>query len=274
MANTKTGRPLGPPTKKNEKAIALILEAAATGVPLRFCAAAGGITVECLRQWRDKDPAFDARIEEARWQSVRKRWLEIQKIGQGTKNNAPAWQAIAWSLERSFPSEFAKPEAQLAVAFNQQTVNNTLVISAETAERLEQRSRKINSEIDELLKARQAKFESRFPADAPPERSAQARVIEAEVVASELVTLPPENQRTSTWWRSLSRGSSERAITPEAALFVIETVATQVFGLVRAAKMEIEFDSGEPRLRDVYSAIEQLCGPLGWETLVSLGESS
>jgi hypothetical protein len=64
-----------------------------------------------------------------------------------------------------------------------------------------------------------------------------------------------------------------RAITTEAAIFVIETVTVRIFGLERAAKMEIEFDEGQPKLRDVHSALEELCGPLGWEVLVGLGDT-
>jgi hypothetical protein len=54
---------------------------------------------------------------------------------------------------------------------------------------------------------------------------------------------------------------------------VIETVTVRIFGLERAAKMEIEFDEGQPKLRDVHSALEELCGPLGWEVLVGLGDT-
>jgi hypothetical protein len=268
---TNTGRKVGPPTKKNGKAIALILEAAATGVPLKFCAAAGGITVECLRQWRDRDPAFDAQFEEARWQSVRKRWLEIQKIAQGTKTSAPNWQAIAWSLERSFPSEFARPEVQLGVAINNTTNNTALVITTSQAEEFEKRSAAINAEIDGLLAEREKRFASHHPIDSLPERRAQVRDVKTEIVASE-ITLPPEDQRTASWWRSLTRGSSDRAISAQAALFVVETVVIKIFGVVRAAKMEIAFDEEQPKLCDVHSAITELCGSQGWQVLVELGE--
>jgi hypothetical protein len=270
----RNGKPgaVGPPTKKNAAAIERALDIARTGLPLHFVAQAAGITRETLQQWRNGDPEFNAAIESARLESVLKRWKDIQKIAQGTKNSAPNWQAIAWSLERSFPNEFARPEVQLGVQINnQQTVNNTLVISVEDAERLEKRAKKQTAEIDALLEARNAKNRARDEANNLPPLGNESRTIEAEVVRSPIV-LPPEPQRTASWWRQLSRGEGMRTITAQAAIFVIEVITVKVFGLQRASMMELEFDQEQPKLRDVHAAIQQLCGPRGWEALVELGE--
>jgi hypothetical protein len=240
---------------------------------MRFVAASGGVSVQTLTNWRDGDPTFGLAIEQARAEALRERWETIKRLGLGTKNSPPNWAAIAWQLERAFPHEFGKPEAQLNLQVNsQQNINTGLVVSAEVAEKLEQRSRKIEAEVDARLAAHRPKGLEEGNGDYPPPGAAE-RVVEAELVP-DIITLPPEPQRTPSWWRQLSRGDGARGITSQAALFVIETVRVQVYGLERAAGMEIEFDDREPKLRDVYSAIADLCGPRGWEVLIELGGES
>jgi hypothetical protein len=271
---TKGIRPVGPPTKKTPEIVQKMIEVARTGVPLRFVAAAGGVAYQTLSDWRDNDLAFGLAIEQARSESVRERWEAIKRLGLGTKNSQPNWAALAWQLERSFPCEFGKPEAQLNLQVHSQT-NNTLVITASQAEEFEQRSRKVNSEIDSLLEERQKRFATREPIDNQSERSsAPVRDIQTEVISDQSITLPPESERGAGWWKQLTRGDSSRSITAQAALFVVSTVMIKIFGLVKASKMEIEFDDKEqPRLCDVHAAIAELCGPPGWEILVSLGET-
>jgi hypothetical protein len=49
---------------------------------------------------------------------VEERWELIQKAARGTKDNPGSWQAASWSLERTFPREFSRPEFRLGVAVN------------------------------------------------------------------------------------------------------------------------------------------------------------
>jgi hypothetical protein len=77
-----------------------------------------------------------------------------QFLKAAEKNPSNSWSAIAWALERGFPSEFGRPEVQLNAQINSQTTTkNVLVITTEVANELERRAAPINREVDELLKA-------------------------------------------------------------------------------------------------------------------------
>jgi hypothetical protein len=267
---TKGIRPVGPPSKKTPEIVQKMIEVARTGVPLRFVAAAGGVAQQTLTDWRDSDPAFGLAIEQARSESVRERWEAIKRLGLGTKNSQPNWAALAWQLERSFPHEFGKPEAQLNLQVNSQT-NNALVITTSQAEEFEQRSRKINSEIDALLEERKARFSSRHQADTPP-ASAQDRVIDAQAeVVPEPITLPPPEQRTASWWRQFSHGSSERPIAKEVFRYVLEKIAVALRGPRAASQLDVDLGTDQLILGDLHSALQEVGGSAAWELLVSLG---
>ena len=62
------------------------------------------------------------------------------------------WQGAAWFLERKYPTQFAKPEIQLQINNNNQTVNNTLVVTAEVASTISSRVRDVDARIERLLK--------------------------------------------------------------------------------------------------------------------------
>ena len=62
------------------------------------------------------------------------------------------WQGAAWFLERKYPTQFAKPEIQLQINNNNQTVNNTLVVTAEVAGTISSRVREVDAKIERLLK--------------------------------------------------------------------------------------------------------------------------
>ena len=62
------------------------------------------------------------------------------------------WQGAAWFLERKYPTQFAKPEIQLAINTTNQTVNNTLIVTAEVAGTIASRVREVDAKIEKLLK--------------------------------------------------------------------------------------------------------------------------
>jgi hypothetical protein len=67
-------------------------------------------------------------------------------------DGAPNWQGIAWFLERKYPTQFAKPEIQLAV--NQQVntgPTNVVVLGPERAKELASRHQVIRAKTLELL---------------------------------------------------------------------------------------------------------------------------
>jgi hypothetical protein len=68
-------------------------------------------------------------IEEARLASVEERWKQIMKLGKGTEEKPGDWKALAWSLERTEASSFARPEVQLNLMQQNNTTVNTLSIT-------------------------------------------------------------------------------------------------------------------------------------------------
>lgn len=288
---------VGGQTKKTTEVVERILEACRLGVPLKFCAAAGAISAETLRQWRIDDAGFDMAVEQARGEFVKKRWGDIQKVAEGVEGTARNWLASAWMLERSFPDAFSRPEIQLGVQINNATTNNTIMISAEEAEKLQRRAGALEAETDAALAAfRPAQLPQGdapgggpdAPSDGPngeeaPRVSENIVEIEMETLspeakdssgssAREVVELPPLERRTATWWRSLSSGSGEREITREAFVYVLEAIAVECFGLGRAAGVRIEVGEEGLKLRDLHEALERTCGPSGWEALSARGE--
>jgi hypothetical protein len=73
----------------------------------------------------------------------------IRKLRDGKR---PDWPRIAWFLERRYPTEFAKPEIQLAINTTNQTVNNTLIVTAEVAHGISSRVKDVDAKIEKLLK--------------------------------------------------------------------------------------------------------------------------
>jgi hypothetical protein len=64
------------------------------------------------------------------------------------------WQGAAWFLERKYPTQFSRPEVQLQINNNttNQTVNNTLVVTAEVAHGISTRVKEVDMKIEKLLK--------------------------------------------------------------------------------------------------------------------------
>lgn len=270
MARVATNAPQGRPTKKNAQAIARILEVARTGLPMKFAAQAGNIDADTLAQWSVKDPEFARALSQARLEAVEAKWKRIQKAAEdrvdadGKLLRMGDWRSLAWSLERAYPADFARPEVALNVEMQNNTINHTLVISVEQAEKLQGRSRKVEGEIDGLIATHKAQFGAR--PDAIPER-----VVEAQVeVVPETITLPPESERTAGWWRVL-QGPGTQPISQEAFLYALKTVVGKLRPGAAANQLEIDFDDETPPLRDLLSTLEELTGPAGWQTLVELG---
>ena len=75
--------------------------------------------------------------------------------GRGNADTPGDCHAAAWSVERTWPADFGKPEAQLNVQTNVQNVTNEIHITFEVAERLDNRGRAMEAEIERLLENRQ-----------------------------------------------------------------------------------------------------------------------
>jgi hypothetical protein len=258
---------MGAPSKKDPEAIRRALEVAESGLPLRFIAAAANVSTETLLQWRRNDEKLDRNLESTRLVGVRKKWDAILAAAETNPSNS--WSALAWALERGFPSEFGRPEVQLNAQFNSTTTtnHNNLTISVEQAEALTKRSRQIDAEIDkstEAFLARRRLTNGRDP----------VREIETELAPNTTTTtLPPPISRSPNWWRELSRGDGHRGIAPEAAEFILRAVAIDVLGGAKAASLKLDMDEGALELHDVWDTLQELFGPSGMQALVRRGEA-
>ena len=75
----------------------------------------------------------------------------LRKLRDGDRAD---WPRIAWYLERTWAMQFAKPEVQLQINNNtlNQTVNNTLIVTAEVAHGINSRVKEADAKIEKLLK--------------------------------------------------------------------------------------------------------------------------
>ena len=316
-------RPIGRPSNKTAENCRKLLEVIRTGLPLKFAAASVGIGYDALNLWREKDPEFSKEVELARLASVKERWDAIQAAAKGNAGTPGDWHAAAWSVERTWPADFGKPEIQLNVQNNLAVSQNggggitleSLVIGdleyaklrenqnyehhaaghpvrdveaevsqvdpdlsghlsrrdhpgsviSESQQRAnEERSRRASAKIAALLEAKRA-------AGSTGNGDDDTALPQAMILA--MITMPQDDPPSAQWWAQLSVGTGERPITPEAATFIIKTIAMDCLGAQRASGLKIDLDDGALALRDVWAAIESLCGASGWTALVRRGEA-
>src|SRR5262249_26780751 len=150
-------KPVGRPPKKNPQALARILKVARTGLPLKFAAQAGNIDLDTLGQWRARDPVFAKALSQARLAAVGEKWKLIQKTAgdrvdaDGKLLKAGDWRSLAWSLERAYPAEFARPEVALNLQSN--VTQNYLSITITEAEvrEIERAAARIRESVKQLF---------------------------------------------------------------------------------------------------------------------------
>ena len=61
-----------------------------------------------------------------------------------------------------------------------------------------------------------------------------------------------------------------RPITPEAAKYIVQAIATDALGPQRAERVKIDLDGGELHLSDLWAVLQEFGG---WEALVRRGEA-
>jgi hypothetical protein len=265
LTRPKTGRKLGPPTKKNEAIVKRLIATARLGLPYGIVAQRAGITRETLCQWRAADPELDRRLDEARAEAAEEAWRKI--MAHGNSDSPNAWQSIAWRLERSHPDSFSRPEIQLSHVHNQSVVNNSLLISFELAKNLESRTAPVRRQVEQLFTSHTGGRETRSRALVAPKNG--------EPAGMKLPPLTlPAGKLTSAWWAQLTRGDNTREIERETAIKICRLVAEDVLGKQRAQTIAVEFELSWPvLLRDLHAKLESLCGQRGWDALVKRGKS-
>jgi hypothetical protein len=265
----KTNKPNGRPTKKTAQSVARILKIARDGLPLKFAAQAGNIDFDTLSQWRAKDPVFARALEQAQLESVEKRWKTIaraaeDRVSANGEVRPGDWKAVAWQLERSFPSEFSRPEIQLGVQINNnQTINNTLVVTAEVADQLQSRAERADANIEKLFRERKVAQTNSGNGDGVREMETTTALVAAAITM-------PQGEPSQAWWSQLTGGDSSRAIEKKTAIWIVRRVLAELVGGQKAKTASIDFDESEGpvTISDLIAFLdEQTAGPIGQQTL-------
>jgi hypothetical protein len=325
-------RPNGRPTKKNSIVEKQILELAKTGLPLCFAAASAGIGYQTLVNWRERDPQFSEALEVARMASVQARWDLIQEAAKDKEDRPGDWRAAAWSLERTFASQFSKPEIQLGVAIQNnvnggsnnghsfesvivsdleflglrkhenyshrpherpardvdstvvssvpEDLSGTLVaqahpgcsvVSESQAQESRRRLERANAEIAAAFQAKRAGNGNGTGNGAPPSSRPSADAGDSTPTTGLIlapIVMPQGEEPTSAWWNGFTQGDNGREVQREAALYACKVILREVAGPLVAQNTPISFESELVTLRDVHSAIQDMCGPRGWAALL------
>jgi hypothetical protein len=259
-AVSKRRKPIGRPSKKTPELVNELLKLVATGAPYSICAASVGLHPDTLMDWKREDSEFAAQVEKAAAKSA------LRLLGKIEKHGEDNFQSLAWILERRFPSDFSRPEIQFQINNNtlNQTVNNTLVVTAEVADVISSRVRDVDAKIEKLLKDKRSGNGNGAAVLEPSAGTSGAMV-------STVIVMP--ESPGSSWWRSLATGSGERQIERATAEKVCRLIVQDVLGRQRAQQTPVGFDAIAPiLLRDVQQALDDICGSEGWKALVKRGE--
>jgi hypothetical protein len=284
MPTRKNKRPAGRSAQRNPEALERILKVLRTGLPMRFAAAAGNMSPETIYAWRDADPEVERKIEEARLESVQKRWKLILQAGEdkldqdGELIRAGDWKSIAWSLERTWP-EFARPEVQFSITNNtlNQVNHNQLTISAEVADVINRRQKEVESKVEKLFETRRLKGHGNGATK--KEQAADAVEVEAERPAAQppeplaaVITHKAGDAVRPIFWHQFVTGSGERLVEKDTALFVLKVVVDGALGGGASQRVKLDFADDKVTVGDVLAAIERLSGTLGWQWMVKKAE--
>jgi hypothetical protein len=239
-----------------------MLATARSGLPLKFVAQAGGIAYDVFLDWRGRDPEFDRALEEARLASVQERWKQIMKLGKGTQEKPGDWKALAWSLERTEPSSFARPELQLSLQANIVQNNLTITIAPEEVREIEAQAEPVRQKVREMMAAYRPGLgngngHGERTVDVPP----------SPVKPEELEPITSKADKPEFWF-AFASGSGMRPVSKEVAIYVASTIVNETVGRGIGNQAIVAFKSEQPTVADVLAVIDRLCGgPAGWQHL-------
>jgi hypothetical protein len=123
-------------------------------LPLRAAAARAGLHFDTALEWvargrREKTgkfAEFSERYTRARGIAQAKMVDRVRTLGRED------WRSESFLLERMFPEDFAKPEVQLNEQNNTQVnLDGQFVINVQGAEMLDNRTRDLDSEVEQMF---------------------------------------------------------------------------------------------------------------------------
>ncbi|PYK18093.1 MAG: hypothetical protein DME55_07690 [Verrucomicrobia bacterium] len=258
LTASKKRRNAGRPSKKTDEKVKALMQVISTGAPYRICCAAVGVSYDSFMTWKREDWEFDAKVEAASAKAA------LRLLGKIEKQADQNFAASSWILERRFPEIFSRPEVQLNLIQQNNTVENSLVINitGTDAARIEAQAEPIRAEVA-------AMFEQYRPLSGGGENAAHE--VEAEPVAEQplpkvadsdqgrVITHRDGDENSQAFWRILVSARPERLIAKDTAEFAVRTLLSQTLGY-KAHRMEIDFGGDPVTLEEMFSRLEELCG--------------
>src|SRR4029077_19161619 len=139
------------------------------------------------------------------------------------------WKSLAWSLERAYPAEFARPEVALNLAMQTNLTQNFLniSISGPEAKAIESEAAPIRASVQEMFR----KFRpSLGNGDDDREKEAVASSVQPAAKTTVIEHRPGDEKRES-FWRTMTTSDPEKALVArETALLVSRIVLAEVLG--------------------------------------------
>lgn len=129
-----------------------ILEKARSGLPLKLCAEAAGVSINTMEMWRAQQPELEAELAEARAIAAEQAWNQIGRAGKEKVEGD--WRATSWQLEKAYPEDF-QGRADVSVT-NNVTTNTALQITIVEAQQIGERTEAVDAKLAELFHARRA----------------------------------------------------------------------------------------------------------------------
>jgi Bacteriophage Sf6, terminase small subunit-like len=179
------------PTKYNEETIERLLEGLSDGLSIKSACVCAGIGVSTLAEWREKYPALEERMDEAREVARQKMLKRIKRAADDD------WRAAAEWLRLTFPADYRRPASNTAVEVNT-AVQTGIVCDEATRMRLIKLREELQASRPETLPGREQ-----------PEPVEQPR--EAEVTDSNGTPTPtPEREfDLYRWWVNAEKAEPE-----------------------------------------------------------------
>jgi hypothetical protein len=194
----------------------------------------------------------------------------LRRLRGVEKHGKENFAALCWLLERRHPEFFSRPEVQLAVIQQSNTVENNLTIniSQAEAEAIERQSQPVREQIAAMFRQYRALEQGNGEQN--------LRDIEANPVP-EPVHEPPvithrdgDSDQDQGFWRRLVSAAPESKVARRTAVFAVRWLLAQTIGY-KAHRTEINFTEDPTTVEDLFATLERLSGGAGWQAAQKLG---
>jgi hypothetical protein len=217
-----------------------------------------------FNEWRRKDSVFAQQVEKVSGQTALRLLKKIE--AQGKEN----FSACAWLLERRFSGSFSQPKTQLNLAIQNNVTKNNLTVTVTNVEAsaIEAQATPIREEVRKM-------YERYRPSELGNGEKVRPIVEEsvpqaAEPAQSSVITHKDGDEKRKEFWRALVNAHPENFVARETAVFVVRSILMPLTGYKRRL-LEIDFANHPTTVEDLFTRLEQLAGPVGWQLAHKLG---